>query len=308
MILIYLICFVLVCVGIAFILDLTPENIADDMMQLVVPKQTLKDKVSISHGKKKTRRITTEIVHIKDALSVAGKSNLFTVIIAMSVLLMVVGCILAAVIGNMFLVPIFAIAFASIPFLYAKSTISAFDKHVKDELETALSIITTSYIRSNDIISAVSENVVYLKPPMRDIFQGFVGQATMVSSDIKGAIRSLKAKVDNEIFKEWCDTLIACQDDRTLNDTLLPIVSKLTDVRIVNNELKTILSEVKNEYFVMVALVFANIPILYMLNKEWYEALMYSLLGKIVLAICALVILITSALMMKYTKPIKYSR
>ena len=46
--------------------------------------------------------------------------------------------------------------------------------------------------------------------------------------------------VDNEIFWEWCDTLIQCQDDRTLKDTLLPIVAKLTDVRIVNSELKTI--------------------------------------------------------------------
>lgn len=308
MIFIYLICFILICVGIAFILELTPENVADDMMRLVVPKQTLKDKANILHGKKKTRRITKEIIHIKEALSVAGKSTLFTVIVALSVLLMIVGCLLAAVIGNMFLVPTFAVIFASIPFLYAKSMIAAFDKHVKEELETALSIITTSYIRSDDIVSAVSENIVYLKPPIRDVFQGFVGQATMVSSNIKEAILALKTKVDNEIFREWCDTLIACQDDRTLNDTLLPIVSKLTDVRIVNNELKTMLSEVKNEYFVMVALVLANIPILYMLNSDWYRALMFSLPGKIVLAICGLIILVTSVLMMKYTRPIEYKR
>ena len=35
---------------------------------------------------------------------------------------------------------------------------------------------------------------------------------------------------------------------------------------------------------------------------------MFTLPGKIVLAICALVILITALLMMKYTKPIEYKR
>ncbi len=106
--------------------------------------------------------------------------------------------------------------------------------------------------------------------------------------------------------QEWCDTLIACQDDRTLKDTLLPIVAKLTDVRIVNNELKTMLGEVKKEYWMMVCLVAGNIPLLYMLNTSWFDALMFSIPGKIVLSICGVVILVTAMFMMKYTKPIKY--
>ena len=96
------------------------------------------------------------------------------------------------------------------------------------------------------------------------------------------------------------------QDDRTLKDTLLPIVAKLTDVRIVNNELKTLLGEVKKEYWMMVCLVVCNIPLLYVLNKDWYDALMFTLPGKIVLAICGVVILITAVLMMKYTRPVEY--
>ena len=130
----------------------------------------------------------------------------------------------------------------------------------------------------------------------------------MISSDIKDALRNLKSKIDNTIYEEWCDTLIACQDDRTLKDTLLPIVAKLTDVRIVNNELKTVLGEVRKEYWMMVCLVIGNIPILYMLNYSWFEALMFTLPGKIVLAICGTVILVTAMLMMKYTRPIEYKR
>jgi tight adherence protein B len=221
---------------------------------------------------------------------------------------MVAGCIVAIAIDNMFLIPVLAIAFALIPFAYLTKAIAIYETQVRQELETALSIITTSYIRSDNLVSAVQENLSYLKPPIKGIFEEFIAEATIISPDIRGAIHNLKDKVKNSIYEEWCDTLIACQDDRTLKDTLLPIVAKLTDVRIVNNELKTMLGEVKKEYWMMVCLVVGNIPLLYMLNTAWFDALMFSIPGKIVLAICGVVILITAMFMMKYTKPIEYKK
>ena len=308
MIVFYLIGFLLLCGAIVFLFGLTPESVTDDLMKFISPKQTLRDKVLIAKGKKKSRKLTAEILHIKEALNATGKGKQFTFACAASVLLLIIGCIVAVVIDNYFLIPVLAVAFASLPFFYIKSTIGAYDRHVKEEMETALSIITTSYIRSDDILGAVQENISYLKPPVRGIFQSFVGDAMMISSDLKTALRNLKEKIDDSIFEEWCDTLIACQDDRTLKDTLLPIVSKLTDVRIVNNELKTMLSEVKKEYWMMVCLVVGNIPLLYMLNDSWFDALMFSVPGKVVLAVCGIVILITAIFMMKYTKPIEYKK
>ena len=247
MIVFNLIGFLLISVGIILLLGITPEVVTNDMMKFISPKQTLRDKAQIAKGRKKSRKITKEILHIKEALEVTGKGKQFTIACAASVVMLVAGCFLAVLLNNYFLIPVFAAAFAMLPFLFAKNTIAAYDKHIKEEMETALSIITMSYIRSDDIVGAVSENITYLKPPIREIFQGFVGDATMISSDLKEAIKNLKEKIDNDIYREWCDTLIACQDDRTLKDTLLPIVGKLTDVRIVNNELKTMLAEVRKE-------------------------------------------------------------
>ena len=305
---VYLICFLLVTVGILFMLKLTPEKITNDLMRFVSPKQTLRDKVLTAKGKKKSRKLTVELNRIRDALEQTGKGGQFTIACAASILLMIIGCVVAIMIDNAFLIPVFAIAFALIPFAYAKRTVNFYDNHIKEELETALSIITTSYVRTDDIVTAVKENVQYLKPPVKGIFQSFIGDAMMISSDLKTALRNLKEKISDSIYEEWCDTLIACQDDRTLKDTLLPIVAKLTDVRIVNNELKTMLGEVKKEYWMMVCLVVGNIPLLYMLNTAWFDALMFSIPGKIVLAICGVVILITAMFMMKYTKPIEYKK
>ena len=305
---VYLICFLLLAVGAVLLLKLTPERITGDLMRFVSPKQTLRDKVLTRKGKKKSRKITVELRRIKDALEQTGKGNQFAVACAASLLLMIVGCVIAIMIDNPFLVPVFAIAFAMIPFIYAKRTVAYYDNHVKEELETALSIITTSYVRTDDIVSAVKENIQYLKPPVKDIFAGFVAENMMISSDVKQSIRHLKEKVNNSIFAEWCETLIACQDDRTLKDTLMPIVTKLTDVRIVNNEIKGMLSSARVEYYMMAGMVVGNIPLLYFLNKDWFNALMFTTLGKLVLAICGLVIIVTAVLMLRFTKQIEYRK
>lgn len=305
---VYLICFLLLAVGAVLLLKLTPERITGDLMRFVSPKQTLRDKVLTRKGKKKSRKITVELRRIKDALEQTGKGNQFAVACAASLLLMIVGCVIAIMIDNPFLVPVFAIAFAMIPFIYAKRTVAYYDNHVKEELETALSIITTSYVRTDDIVSAVKENIQYLKPPVKDIFAGFVAENMMISSDVKQSIRHLKEKVNNSIFAEWCETLNACQDDRTLKDTLMPIVTKLTDVRIVNNEIKGMLSSARVEYYMMAGMVVGNIPLLYFLNKDWFNALMFTTLGKLVLAICGLVIIVTAVLMLRFTKQIEYRK
>ena len=305
---VYLLCFLLIAIGSVLILGLTPERVSDDLMRFASPETTLREKVLTAKGKKKSSKLTASLNRIKDALESTGKGSQFTVACAASLGLMIIGCVVAVAIDNLLLIPVFAIAFALIPFAFAKRTINYYDNHVSDELETALSIITTSYVRSDDIVTAVKENVQYLKPPVRDIFACFVAENSMISANIKQSIKHLREKVKNSIFKEWCDTLIACQDDRTLKDTLMPVVAKLTDVRLANNEIKGLLFAARTEYFMMAGMVVANIPLLYVLNRDWYNALMYTMLGKIVMAICAGAILVTALLMLRYTKPIEYKK
>ena len=308
MIIFYLVGFLLICVGGILLLGLTPESVTDDIMHFISPEQTMRVQVLLAQGKKKSRKLTREILHIKEALDTTGKGTQFTIACALSIILLVVGSITAIVIDNYFLIPVFAIAFASVPFMYIKGTITAYDKRMKEEMETALSVITISYIRTDDLIGAVKENLSNLRPPVRNVFQSFVGEATTITSDIKTAIRNLKERIDNQIYAEWCDALIDCQDDRALMDTLLPIVSKFTEVNKINIELQTMLAEVKKEYYMMVCLVVGNLPLLYFLNKSWFETLMFSLPGKIVLAVCGLTILVTAFLLGKITKPVEYRR
>ena len=87
------------------------------------------------------------------------------------------------------------------------------------------------------------------------------------------------------MFGEWCDALSDCQDrDRSLKTTLVPIVSKLSDMRNVNAELEYLIAEPRKR-LIMVIFMVGNIPLLmYLLNKEWYGVLMHTVLGQVVLA------------------------
>ena len=308
MIFVYIICFTLFTVGLVLVLKLTPEQLTKDLSCFFNKRKSLRDQSLTARGEKKTRKLVVEIGRIKTALEEMGKEKQFSVACAASVLLMIVGCVLALAIQNPFLSPVLAVTFAMIPFVYLKKTLSIYEKQVKEDLETALSVITTSYTRNDNFIIAVKENIGYLKPPIKGLFESFLTETESITPDIRVAISHLKEKISDTIFEEWCDTLIACQNDRTLKDTLMPIVSKLTDVRLVNNSLKTMLENARREYYTMVIMVVANIPILYLINKDWYHALMNTTVGKIVLAICALVIFITALRMNKITKPVEYRR
>ena len=299
---------VFLIIGIALLMDFTPENVTNDLISIITPKDSLREKVRTMRGNKKKHGIYKTLLKMKTALEVTGKSKQFSLACFLSLVGFAGGMILSLIIDNIFLLPVFSATFGLLPFFYIAHTLSYYDKHTKEELETTLSIITTSYMRSDDILLSVKENLSYIKPPLREVFLSFVGDATAVTSNTKRALYNLKEKVDNEIFKEWCDTLIQCQDDRTLKDTLQPVVAKLTDVRIVNSELKTMLINARNEYLMMVFLVVGNIPLLYLLNKDWFHTLLFTTAGKAVLGVCGVVILITALFMMKYTKPIEYKR
>jgi tight adherence protein B len=58
----------------------------------------------------------------------------------------------------------------------------------------------------------------------------------------------------------------------------------------------------------MALLVVGNIPLMYFLNKSWYDTLMHTAVGQIVLAVCAAAIFISAAFVIKLTKPIEYRR
>jgi Flp pilus assembly protein TadB len=270
--------------------------------------RSIKEEINEITKRKKVSYFRREVIEVQSILKLTGRDGWFPMICAVSLFLFAIGSGIAIVLGNFFSVPVLGIGFMLLPFWYVRLTQTHFKRDIAAELETALSIITTAYLRNEDIVTAVEENIDYLNPPVLSVFKGFIYRIKMINPDIAAGLEDMKVQLENAVFREWCDALIACQIDRNLKTTLTPIVSKLSDMRVVNGELENMVFEPRKEFISMQLLVVGNIPLLYFLNKDWYNALMHTPLGQIILAICFAAIFISAAFVIKLTQPIEYRR
>ncbi|MBQ2390995.1 MAG: hypothetical protein II306_04420, partial [Clostridia bacterium] len=109
---------VLLIVGIALLMNFTPENVTDDLIAIITPKDSLRDKVRAIRGNKKKHGIYKNLIKMKTALAVTGKSKQFSIACFLSLVGFAGGMILSIVIDNVFLLPVLSVAFAMLPFFY----------------------------------------------------------------------------------------------------------------------------------------------------------------------------------------------
>ncbi len=92
-------------------------------------------------------------------LAASGRADRFPMVCFTSLLCFALGACIAIAAGNAFLVPVLAVGLMLTPFWYVKLTAGSFKKDVAAELETALSVITTAYLRTENFQQAVEEEV-----------------------------------------------------------------------------------------------------------------------------------------------------
>lgn len=302
---VYLICFILIGTGLCALLDVRPRDFMDTIFHSQKKTATLSDELNVLMGTP-AKGFFNQDQEIKQILKDTGRTDRYEAITRLTLILFAVGGVLALLIGNVFLVPVMGIGFSFIPIWYLRNAAASYKKHLNEELETAISIITTSYLRTEDLIRSVRENLSYINEPVKANFEAFVYESELINANTTSTINSLKMKIPNRVFHEWANILIQCQSDRTMKNTLPIIVQKFSDVRVVQSELDAMMQGPRREAITMMFLVIANIPLLYFLNKDWFHTLIFTTPGKAALAICAAIILFSLTQIMKLSKPIEY--
>lgn len=302
---IYMICFCLLSAGLLTLFRVRPGDFIDAIFNSRRKAATLTDELNVLMGTP-AKGFFNQDYELKRILQDTGRSDRYEAVKRLSLILFAVGAVLALLIGNVYMVPIMGIGFSLMPVWYLRSTASSYKKHLNEELETAISIITTSYLRTEDLIRSVRENLPYINEPVRANFEAFVYEAELINANTTSAINSLKMKIPNRVFHEWANILVQCQSDRSMKNTLPTIAQKFSDVRVVQSELEAMMQGPRREAVTMMFLVVANIPLLYFLNEDWFHTLLFTTPGKIALAICAAIILFALTQIMKLSKPIEY--
>ena len=255
---------------------------------------------------KKEFFVVQEVMKAKDILGTTKRADEYQSTIIKCLIFSIVGIVIAMIIDNIFLIPIFALLGFMIPLWALSLYQSKYKKYMQMQYESSVSLITTSYIRNNNLLEAISENIDNLSELVKPDFEEFLAEYK-IEPNMKNCIRSLQSKVSDSIFKEWCDTLIKAHDNSEMKENLLPIVEKYSAVRIVQDELDAETSSSLTEYIILILAAIFIYPMVKVLNAEWFLSY-WTFGGKICIALSATVILYAIKKLIGLSAPVQFER
>lgn len=244
-------------------------------------KVPISEKIRILENGEKTNIIKKSYGEMKSTLALTGESNKLKMMRVVSVLTGLIGLGLSLYLKNIVIAPILTVGFGLVPMWLTKLSEYRYRQKVNAELSVALSVITTSYIRSENIIRAIEENLTYIRNPVKKPFSDFLSNYKMIDKDITGNIEILSKKIDNKIFKLWCQELTVCQKDITHKHNLLAVMEQLDEDKKIQEKLSLKLQQpIKNILTLMFVSLLA-FPVLYIFGNGTLEVLLNTLLGQI---------------------------
>lgn len=268
------------------------------------PKQTLKRRIAAAKRPSPKNPLVLYYYEVKQILILQRVSSPELILWSSSLSLAVFGIALALLLDNTYLIPVFVCLFSALPLIVVKSYWNYQERQMSDTLEAALGMITTSYLRGNNtFLRAVEENIEQMQSPVQQVFRAFLTQATYVDSSITDALMSMKLSIHNDVCRQWISAVIRCQNNQTLKQTLPRILTKFSEERTVLGELALLLEEPKRTYFIMVGGSFFSPFLLYFLNRDWWEIVLYHPLGKLLVAFQMLTIAFSLALGIRAMTP-----
>ncbi|CZR99451.1 TPA: hypothetical protein KON86_002779 [Clostridioides difficile] len=300
--------FLVITGGIFTLLKISPIEFLREIVSIFERRQkshSISDRVEILTGKKKEKGIKLLIKDTNNILERTQSKGKFSNICIISIVLMIIGIFLALSISNILLIPILAFGFGILPFLYIKVTANAYERQLNDELESSLSMITNSYLRNEDIILSIEENIDYFNPLLENIFRKCLYKIKL-SPNITEALEELRDSIDNDIFVEWVNRVIQCQTNRTLKSPLRSTVSKFSNVKILNEKVNNKLMGPAKSFLMMTCILYGSIFMLKFLNIDWFKNLMYTLPGQISICITVSLTFFSIIQISKLIKPIDY--
>lgn len=299
--------FALVC-GLFILFDINPVRIISDFAAGREQKgKTMKAMIEESRGKFRRHFIVRQFHDAKAILDLTERGDQYFKYCRLSALFAVIGAVAGIFLQNILLIPVLALMGLMLPLLYIRFTANSYIKKLNREIETGLSIINSSYLRTENLTFSVKENIKNLNPPVNEVFSYYLLQVEKINPSIERALVEIRKRINNDVFRQWCDAMILCQRDRTAKHMLEPIVEKLTDTRTVQGEMEAEMYNPSRTTILMLILTVLNIPLLYILSSSWFMAL-YSVPGKISLTIMAAAVLYAVYKAVRAARPLEGKR
>ncbi len=308
--------FILLAVGMLLVLNVPlPKygiknrilSSANKLGQIIPQRpERAKDYVAKINGTSKQNLFRQSRNEAKSVFQKTGQDKGYKKTVHMSVASAICGILVGLLFNNFFLSIILGVGLYFIPLWMTRFSLYRYNKFLNDELEVALSLITTSYTRKSDILSSVEENISHISSPVKEVFVSFVNNIKYVDANVPAQIERMKESTDNKLFHKWCDSLILSQYDHTQIATLIPIVNSFSDLKGQQMANETNMMKPLRQALFMTGLTVSVIPLFRVLSPDWYVNLVDTIPGKATLVVTAVTVLFTINKAIRLSKPIEY--
>ena len=289
----YILCALLVTAGLFVLTDVRPRDVTEGLRRPFEKDIGRKRRIRQVTGSMPSlrQRLMEEAVAMLDA---SGMGEQVATYRNMAALMAVAGFLTGLAMENILASVVLAIGLAMVPMTIIRLRAADYTRMVNEKLEMAMGSVTSSYVATGDLLTAVERVLTMLPAPVNDIFGRFVVDVQYLDGNIVRAIQRMREASENWYWKEWCGALIQCQDDVSLNRTLSGIVERFSEMRQIQLEVDTTLRKHMSDYVLTVMLVLGSIPLMGLMIPDWYDMLMHTLPGKITLAVVLATVLATS--------------
>lgn len=244
--------------------------------------------------KKKPNRFQRMANEAAEMLDASGHGEQLDVYRQLSVALAAMGFLFGLIMDNIAAAIVLGVSLAVLPTVFIRLRTSDYKKLLHEKLEIAMSSVTNSYIAMGDLQLAV-ENALHLLPEPADaIFKRYLTEMQYISGNHRQALEKLRDEVDLWHWKEWCNALIQCQEDKGLRYSLPALVERMSEQRQLTAEADAAMRRQMTDYTMIVLVVLGSIPLMGIMMPDWYDKLMYTAPGKITLAVVLSIILATT--------------
>lgn len=227
-----------------------------------------------------------------DTQQVLKESNMnitYKKFIRNAIILGLIGFVIGLITKNPFLPLILGVGFTYAPIQYLKVLLTKRNKKSLINLHTTASSVTNSFMESDNIKSAVAENLDRMVEPYLSIFKKFYYQSMYINPNLEDTLSSLREAIDNDDWYNWCSVLIDCVDDIQNKHSLPSIIGRMADKKALQRDADSVIDDSVMMYFSIVLVSALFIPLLAFMLTDIFNSMMSEFIGKLIMAIYVLV-------------------
>lgn len=221
------------------------------------------------------------------------------------ILASIIGFSLGLLVKNLYLAITFGCFFPYFFVEWLKIQKSSIQSMLDGQAIKYANLIKNSYIATNQIKSAIEQNIPLFEEPIKTLFEKWIEDVELFNYSYQEAFERMHKNFTSKSLKDFTDQLIMCDKDRTYLSSLEATISQLNDRRAFMARWENKKKDMLRKYYFLAGIMVGLTIFIMFAYGEVAEVFLQTDFSKIVIAIYSLVILASTAYVLRQVNNIE---